>query len=80
MEDMERDAIILKKVLNSKLFLNKFPVIDRVDVSLYGYGGIDIFLTPNDIKQYWIDKKEIYPFIWDIATMAGVTSRLSVYP
>jgi hypothetical protein len=80
MEDMERDVIVLRKVLNSKVFLNKFPFIDRVDVSLYGNGGIDIVLIPNDIKQYWKDKKEIYPYIWDIATMASVTSRFSVYP
>ena len=80
MEDMERDAIVLKKLLNSKVFLNKFPVIDRVDVSLYGIDGIDIVLIPNDTKQYWIDKKEIYPYIWQLATMASVTSRFNVYP
>ena len=80
MEDMDRDAIVLKKVLNSKVFLNKFPVIDRVDVSLYGGGAIDIVLIPNDTKQYWIDKKEIYPYIWELAHMTSVTSRFHVYP
>lgn len=80
MEVMEHDTIVLKKILNSELFLGKFPVIKRVEVNMYGIDGIDIVLIPNDIKQYWIDKKEIYPYIYNIATMASVTSRFRVYP
>ena len=80
MEAMEHDTIVLKKILNSELFLGKFPVIERVEVDMYGINGIDIVLIPNDTKQYWIDKKEIYPYIWDRAKMASVTSRFNVYP
>lgn len=81
MEQMEHDAIVLKKILNSELFLGKYPIIDRVAVDLYGR-GIDIVLFPNDSKKYWEIKKEIYPYIWDIAKMASVNvkSGFNIYP
>lgn len=80
MEPMEHDTIVLKKILNSELFLSKFPIINRVEVDMYGIDGIDIVLIPNDTKQYWLDKNEMYNFIWNIAKMSSVTSRFRVYP
>ena len=80
MEPMEHDTIVLKKILNSELFLGKFPIINRVEVDIYGVDGIDVVLIPNDTKQYWEDKLKMYDFIHNIAKMSSVTSRFRVYP
>ena len=80
MEPMEHDTIVLKKILNSELFLSKFPIINRVEVDIYGVDGIDVVLIPNDTKKYWLYKYEIYKFISNIAKMSSVTSRFRVYP
>jgi hypothetical protein len=78
---MEHDIIILKKILNSALFLGKYPIIDRVHVDQHGK-GIDIVLIPNDSKKYWETKKEIHSYIWSITKMAGVNVKygLNIYP
>ena len=76
---MEHDINVLKKILNSALFLGKYPIIDRVHVDQHGK-GIDIVLIPNDSKKYWETKKEIHSYIWDIKKMAGVKSGLNIYP
>ena len=41
MNNIELDIKILKKVLNSKLFLGKYPIINSVSVGRYG-NSIDI--------------------------------------
>lgn len=76
---MEHDIIVLKKILNSALFLGKYPIIDRVHVDQHGK-EIDIVLIPNDSKKYWETKKEIHSYIWNIKKMAGVKSGLNIYP
>jgi hypothetical protein len=79
MNNIERDIKILKKLLNSKLFLNKFPIISSVSVDRYG-NGIDIVLFLNNTKEYWDLKGEISNYIWQISKSASVESHFRIYP
>jgi hypothetical protein len=78
-ETMEHDGIVLKKILNSNLFLGKYPMITRVEVDPYGK-GIDIVLIPNNTQEYWDIKKEIHSYVWELSKLASVTSRFNIYP
>jgi hypothetical protein len=79
MNDIEQDIKVLKKILNSELFLGKFPVIDRVFVDKKHGNNIDIVLSIND-PQFWAMNSEIMSYIYSLAKMAGVTSRFQIYP
>jgi hypothetical protein len=79
MDTMERDIKILNKLLNSKLFLNKYPMVNRVSVTKYG-NGIDIVMFPDDTKRYFDVKKEIGYYIWDISRLASVETYFNIYP
>ena len=79
MNNIELEVKILNKLLNSKLFLDKYPIIDRAGVDKYGK-GIDIVLIVNDTKEYFAIRDEIRSFIWDISQSASVDSYLSIYP
>ena len=79
MGNIEQDVLVLDKLLNSKLFLNKFPIIDRVWVDKYGK-GIDVVLIPNDTKEYFKIKDKINSYIWEIIRVAGVDNMINVYP
>ncbi|MEY3421285.1 MAG: hypothetical protein RIR48_1577 [Bacteroidota bacterium] len=76
---MERDVNVLDKMLNSKLFLDKYPFISKVFVYQY-MNKIDIVLSPSEMEPYWLIKDEIFTFIRELARMAGVETRFDVYP
>jgi hypothetical protein len=82
MDTIELDVKILNKLLNSKLFLDKYPIIDRVAVDKYGK-VIEIVLIVNNTKEYFYNlglRDEINSFIRDIAKSASVDSYFNVYP
>ena len=81
MDNIEHDVKVLKKLLNSPLFLDKYPVIERVWVDEYGTNKIDIVLNVKEpYSEYSPFREEIKSFIWNIAKMSGVTSRFNIYP
>lgn len=81
MDNIEHDVNVLNKVLNSELFLGKYPMINRVWVEEYGNNKIDIVLRVNEpSNEYWPVREEIKSFIWNIAKMASITSRFNIYP
>ena len=80
MDNMEHDTNVLDKILNSRLFFDKYPMINRVWVTKY-VNNIDITLSVNEpSNHYWPIRDEIRSFIWNIAKMSGVTSRFNIYP
>ena len=81
MDNTEVDIKILRKLLNSKLFLNEFPMISRVFVDKY-WLGIDVVLSidSNHTKEYFARRDEIKDYIWDIKKSASVESNLNIYP
>jgi hypothetical protein len=79
MDTRERDIIVLDKLLNSKLFLKRYPMVERVSVTKYG-NGIDIVMFPDDTKRYFDVKKEIGYYIWDISRLASVETFFNIYP
>lgn len=81
MDNIEQDVKVLKRVLNSELFLGKYPVISRVWVEEYGNDRIDIVLNVKEpYSEYSPFRDEIKSYIWNIAKMAGVTSKFNIYP
>jgi len=79
MDQLERDIAILRKLLNSELFLKKFPVIERVSVDKYGQ-YIDIVMIPIDIKEYFKAHDSISRYVFELKRAAGVESRTMLYP
>ena len=79
MDNIEHDVKVLKKLLNSPLFLDKYPIIERVWVDKQYGNKIDIVMSITD-PSYWSLSDEIKSFIWNIAKMSGVTSRFNIYP
>jgi hypothetical protein len=79
MDTRERDIIVLDKLLNSKLFLKRYPMVDRVSVTKYG-NGIDIVIFPDETKRYFDVRKEIGYYIWDISRLASVETYFNIYP
>jgi len=79
MDNIEQDVKVLKRVLNSELFLGKYPIIERVFVDEQYGNKIDIVMSITD-PSYWKVSDEIKSYIWNIAKMAGVTSRFNIYP
>lgn len=81
MSNIEQDIKVLKKILNSELFLGKYPMINRVWVDKYGADKIDIVLgVIEPYSEYSPFRDEIKSYIWNIAKMAGVTSNFAIYP
>ena len=79
MDSIEKDVKVLKKILNSELFLGKYPIIERVFVDEQYGNKIDIVMSITD-PSYWKVSDEIRSYIWNIAKMAGVSSRFNIYP
>ena len=79
MNNIEQDVKVLKKLLNSPLFLDKYPIIERVFVDEQYGNKIDIVMSITD-ASYWAVRDEITSYIWSIAKMSGVTSRFNIYP
>ena len=82
MDNIEHDINVLKKILNSPLFLDKYPMINRVWVGIDGYiGVIDIVLSVNEpADEYWPVRDEVKTFIHNLAKMVDVKSHLKIYP
>lgn len=76
---MEQDIKVLNKVLNSKLFLGRFPTINRVSVDRYGK-GIDIIIIPHDMSEYWKVKDKVEDFISRLSESAGIKHNYYIYP
>ena len=81
MDSIEHDVKVLKKLLNSPLLLDKYPIIDRVWVDkLYG-NKIDVVLGVKEpANEYWPIRDEIKSYIWNIAKMTGVKYNFAIYP
>jgi hypothetical protein len=79
MDTRERDIIVLDKLLNSKLFLKRYPMVNRVSVTKYR-DGIDIVIFPDETKRYFDVRKEIGHFIWDVSRLASVETYFNIYP
>ena len=81
MDNIEQDVKVLRKLLNSPLFLDKYPLIGRVWVEEYGTKRIDIILNVKDpYSEYTPLRDEIKSYIYNIAKMLGVTTRFIIYP
>jgi hypothetical protein len=84
MDNIEHDVKVLKKLLNSPLFLGKYPIIERVwvDGKIDGYiGVIDIVLRVKEpADEYWPVRGEVKTFIHNLAKMVDVKSPLRIYP
>jgi hypothetical protein len=79
MDTRERDIKILNKLLNGKLFLERYPMVERVSVTKYG-NGIDIVIFPDETKRYFDVRKEMGYYIWDISRLASVETFFNIYP
>ena len=81
MDNIEQDVKVLRKLLNSPLFLDKYPLISRVWVEEYGINKIDIILNVKDpYSDYTPLRDEIKSYIYNLAKMLGVTTRFIIYP
>lgn len=79
---MEEEVKILKKLLNHKLFLEKFPEITYVAVDKFGEGIDVVFFYRDGVTR---DETKIFRpkagnLVHSLAKMVGVKSRLSIYP
>ncbi len=81
MDKFEHSIKILDKVLNGKLFLGEYPMVDRVSVSKYG-DGIEIVMIVGNVGEYWPFRDKAHEFISDLRKMLGITSeiRINIYP
>ena len=81
--NIKRDIKYLDKVLNSRVFLDKYPCINMVSVDGFGY-GIDIVMfindSINDSKKYWEVKDEISSYIYSARQAGSVESKVYIYP
>ena len=79
---MEEEIKILYKLLNHKIFRDQFPMIRHVAVDQYQNGIDVVFFLPesftyNDFKSI---KSDAVSLVYELAKMAGVKERLSIYP
>jgi small-conductance mechanosensitive channel len=81
MDNIEHDVKVLRKILNSELFLGNYPMINRVWVEEYGTNKIDIVLSVKEpANEYWPVRDEVKKSIHNLAKMAGVKTRFNIYP
>lgn len=81
MDNIEHDVKVLHKILNSPLFLDKYPIIERVWVDKQYGNKINIVLRVNEpADEYWPVKNEVRTFIHNLAKMVDVKSHLKIYP
>jgi hypothetical protein len=79
MDKLERSADLLKKVLNSKIFLDNYPIIKRVEVESSKLSITIILIFDESTKDYWDQKPEIHSFIRDIRKMIGIPNIINLY-
>jgi hypothetical protein len=79
---MKEEAQVLKKLLNHKIFMEKFPIFKHVWVDTFG-SGIDVIFMFQDGYEY-SDYKEIKSsareMVYQLARIASVNSSLNIYP
>lgn len=81
MDNIEHDVKVLNRLLNSELFLGKYPIIKRVWVEGYGNKKISIILSVKEpYSEYSPFEDEIKSYILNIAKMAGVKPNFVIYP
>jgi hypothetical protein len=78
----DKDVKILKKLLNHKIFLDKFPEITYVAVDEFGQGIDVVFFYRDGVGR---DETKLFRpkagnLVQSLAQMAGVKSRLNIYP
>ena len=83
-KSLEQNADSLHKLLNHKIFKEKFPEISSVDARQFG-DGIDIVFFLEDSTEYTKSYKDFGPkaaaMVRDLARMAGVgQDRINIYP
>ena len=83
-KSLEENAEALNKLLNHKIFKEKFPEISSVDARQFG-DGIDIVFFLEDSTEYTKSYKDFGPkaaaMVRDLARMAGVgQDRINIYP
>ena len=79
---MEEDVKILYKLLNHKIFRDQFPVISHVAVDQYQNGIDVVFFLPSGFtyNEFKSIKNDAVSLVYELAKMAGVKERLSIYP
>lgn len=81
MDNMDHEVKVLSKILNSELFLGKYPMVKRVWVDRKGEDDFDIVFSVNEpADDYWVVRDEIRSFVYSLATMAAVKGYFSIYP
>lgn len=83
MDNIEHDVKVLHKILNSELFLGKYPMINRVwvDAKITKLVEIAIVLSVKEpADEYWPVRDEVKTFIHNLAKMVDVKSPLRIYP
>lgn len=81
---MEQEVKILNKILNSEVFLNKFPLISHVFVNQYGEKNIDVVFSLKDnlsFKDYEPFREDARMTAYELAKFVDINPRLiSIYP
>jgi hypothetical protein len=83
-KSLEENAEALNKLLNHKIFKEKFPEISSVDARQFG-DGIDVVFFFTDSSVYTTSYKEFGPnaaaMVRDLARMVGAgRDRINIYP
>ena len=83
-ESTKENAEALHKLLNHKIFKEKFPEIHSVDARQFG-DGIDVVFFLDDTSEYTKSYKEFGPkaaaMVRDLARMVGAgRDKINIYP
>jgi hypothetical protein len=83
-KSLEENAEALNKLLNHKIFKEKFPEIGSVDARRFG-DGIDVVFFFTDSSVYTTSYKEFGPnaaaMVRQLARMVGAgRDRINIYP
>jgi hypothetical protein len=84
MDKLEHSVFLMDKVLNSKIFSKKFPIIKRVEVKVSPSPSEDstlyIGLVFNrSLFYYYMQRNEIHNFVRDIRRMVGIPYDINVH-
>jgi hypothetical protein len=84
LEQLQQNAESLHKLLNHKIFKEKFPEIRSVDARQFG-DGIDVVFFLNNRDDYTTNYKEFGPkaaaMVRDLARMVGAShDKINIYP
>ena len=83
-ENLKQNADSLHKLLNHKIFKEKFPEISSVDARQFG-NGIDVVFFLKDTSEYTKSYKEFgtkaAAMVRDLARMVGAgRDTINIYP